>query len=93
VKGKPVNQVLIQEHSRPGQNMNGREMKIYKPQVREEQNNNRKPSPGRVEELNKVKPVSERYKVKPNRNATSPAPRENQNNGKPKKPIKKKGNN
>jgi hypothetical protein len=94
IKGKPINQVIIQDHDRPGQDVNPREMRIYKPNVRQEQGETRRPVPQKIEELNTVKPITERYQTKPQRHST-PTPRENQNqnNGKSKNPPKRRGNN
>ena len=94
IKGRPINQVIVQDYDRPGQDMNPREMRIYKPNVKQDQGEHKRSAPVKVEELNNVRPATERYQTKPQRNST-PTPRENQNqnNGKSKNPTKKKGRN
>jgi hypothetical protein len=52
--GKPVNQVTIQDNSRPGQNLRSNEMKLYRPQIQNE-NSGRKPAPAHVQELKEVR--------------------------------------
>lgn len=69
IKGRPVNQVVVQDYDRPGQNINRRELKIYKPNVQQEHGERRKSAPANVEELNKVKPVAERYRSTQPRNS------------------------
>jgi hypothetical protein len=87
VTGRPVKQVAIRENASPGQNLNNRELKIYKPTVQHDGNSERKSAPGKVENLNNVKPVSERYQGQPQRNKQG-----NQNKRKQNQPSKKKGN-
>lgn len=94
LKGSPVKQVVIQENNRPGQKVNNREMKIYKPRVQQEQGARRKSAPMRTEEIKKVKPVMERNNTNPQRNMRQDQ-RTNQNKQQPnnlekKKPSEKK---
>lgn len=77
VKGRPVNQVVIRDNDRPGQNLNKRELKIYKPRVQSEQSENRRPAPVKIENLNNVRPAAERPNTRPQRN---PKPNLNQRN-------------
>ncbi len=94
---KPVNQIVIQENTRPGQNVNNREMKIYRPRVQPEQGDNRRSAPIKVEKIDNVRPVTERYNTKPQHNKKqAPSPdlnqrnNQNQNKERPKTPPRQK---
>jgi hypothetical protein len=87
VTGRPVKQVAIQDNNRPGQNVNKHEMQIYKPRVQRDEDLGRKSAPTKVENLNNVRPVSERYQGQPNKNRQP-----NQKEQQKKQPEKKKGN-
>ena len=104
--GKQIRQVAIQEHNRPGQNLSRNELRIYRPQVQRDENNGRKSVPLKIESLNNVKPVSERYEGRPQRNSNagqmkgspgrdmnqSPQPTQpSQNKSRSDRPVKKKG--
>jgi hypothetical protein len=92
VKGKPVKEVVVQDHSRLGQNRPNKEMRQYKPKV-EQDRDQRKPAPTRVEKLENVRPNTERYQNRPQRQSTPLPPRkQNQGNSKSKNAPRKKGN-
>jgi len=58
--GRRINQVAIRETDRPGQVLNDRQMKLYRPQVNRNYNNEQKPAPARVTNLNEVRRPAER---------------------------------
>jgi hypothetical protein len=67
--GKAVKQLAIQQQSRPGQDMNGSELSIYKPEIRRDEESGKKSAPSKVEALNDVRPIQERYHTGPQRNS------------------------
>jgi hypothetical protein len=91
VTGRPVKQVAIRENRSPGQNLNKTELKIYKPQVQRDDNSGRRSAPAKVQNLDNVKPMAERYQGRQQRKQ-NPRTQPVQNKGKQNKSDKKKGN-
>ena len=60
VTGRKINVVTLHENDRPGQELNGRQMRLYRPQVSRTVTNERKPAPSRVVKMNEVRRPSER---------------------------------
>jgi hypothetical protein len=55
-----VNSVAIRDNDRPGHQLNGGELKIFRPQVQARTRDGQNPAPARTMRLNDVRPVSER---------------------------------
>jgi hypothetical protein len=103
IKGKPVRQVVVQEHTKPGQDLTKRNLRTYKPQIQRDEDLGRKTSPAKIEGLNNVRPISERYKGQPQRKSnsgqlkSSPGgdgnrqPQPSKNKSRSERPDKKKG--
>jgi hypothetical protein len=77
--GKPVKQLAIRQHNKPGQDLNSRGLTIYKPNVQRDEESGKKSEPSRVETLGNVKPMPERYIGGPQRNRSTDARSEQRN--------------
>jgi hypothetical protein len=86
-----VKQVAVQDHGSPGQNLNNREFKTYRPRVQRDQDSQQRSAPTKIENLNNVKPPSERYQGGSPGNQKSGG-QSNGTQGKPNQTVKKKGN-
>jgi len=60
VTGRRISPVSIRENSRPGQDMNNGQLRMYRPQVVKNGEFDRNPAPRRIENLENVKRPSER---------------------------------
>ena len=60
VTGRRINPVTIRENSRPGQEMNNGQLRMYRPQVERNNGLERKVAPRKIENLENVKRPSER---------------------------------
>jgi hypothetical protein len=82
ITGRTIQQVVIHDNEKPGQNLKNGQLQIYRPQVQMNDANGRKPAPSRVVNLKDVKRPSER-------NAANPIPNVNpaNNNIQKKQPV------
>ena len=69
--GRRINSVAIQDNDRPGQTLNNKELRIYRPQVERTADRAQKPAPSRVTNMQEVKPPSQRNAANP-RNIVTP---------------------
>ena len=60
VTGRRINPVAIQENNRPGKDQNNGNLRMYRPQIEKNSKLERKPQPGRVENIKDIKRPSER---------------------------------
>jgi hypothetical protein len=68
--GQRVRSVSIRENNTPGQNLKNGQLQIYRPQVRNNNNEGRKPAPNRVTSREEVKQPSERKTINQPRNVS-----------------------
>ena len=66
--GKRVNSVSIQENTRPGQDLSNGKLRIYRPQVRNNNDQGKKPVPGRITNMEQVKRPSGRSGINQQQN-------------------------
>jgi hypothetical protein len=87
--GRRVNSVRIEEYNKPGQEMRNGRLRIYKPQVNNNNNGEHKPAPARIVNFNDVNRPAERNVTNQsgnsnpgniNRQETRPDPVNQQNN-------------
>ncbi len=95
VTGRQVNPVAIQDNNKPGQDLSNGQFRIYRPEVMENNDKEKKPAPSRITNLKDVKQPSERkvtnQQVKVNSTNNNKAgqqpntvnPQKNSNNVKP----------
>ena len=72
VTGRRISPVAIRENSRPGQDMNNGQLRMYRPQVVKNGEFDRNPAPRRIENLENVKRPSERNVSTQPRNNNNP---------------------
>jgi hypothetical protein len=72
VAGRKVNTVTIEEYDRPGQVVRSGQMRIYKPQVSRNNDNEQRPAPARIVDLKDVNRPSERVVINRSRNTNPP---------------------
>jgi DNA segregation ATPase FtsK/SpoIIIE-like protein len=58
--GATISPVILREKNRPGQNLNNRELELYRPRVEKSRTNGREPSPSKVVHLKDLKPTTQR---------------------------------
>jgi hypothetical protein len=58
--GKSFSPIAVKENNKPGQNLSGNNLQIYKPQIARNNSNGQKPSPAKVENIKNVKPMQNR---------------------------------
>lgn len=100
--GKSIRSVAIRETSRPGQTLNNYQLQIYRPQVRNTDDQGRKPAPGKITNSEDVKRRSsfrEGYNKQRNTSPVNEYRRENlpnnvrqQNNDRIKQPTRQRKN-
>ncbi|MCD0472470.1 DUF6600 domain-containing protein [Flavobacterium sp. JAS] len=69
--GRTISSVTLRERKSPGQNLNKKELQLYRPQVEKNRTTGREPAPSKVTQLKDVKPDVQR-------NARTQPQRENQ---------------
>jgi hypothetical protein len=67
--GRSVNQVVLRENNKPGQELKNGQLHIYRPQVKKNTENEQRLAPSRVTNLKDVKQPSERNSSNQQRNA------------------------
>ena len=85
--GTRLKPVTIQEYNKPGQDLRGSQLRIYRPEVMDNSEMVKKPAPSRVTDMNEIKRSYERNSSTPRRgvtpndyNRTNPPPVYNQEN-------------
>jgi len=53
--GRRINSVVVRENDKPGQALNNRQMRLYRPQVSKNSTDEQKPAPAKVTNLNEVR--------------------------------------
>ncbi|WP_423129069.1 DUF6600 domain-containing protein [Gaoshiqia sp. Z1-71] len=61
--GRNVSKVAIQENNRPGQDLRNGQLRIYRPQVKNTNDQGRKPTPGKITNIEDMKRSPERSKT------------------------------
>jgi hypothetical protein len=70
--GRTITPVVIRESNKPGQNVSGNQLQIYRPQVQKTNSNGNRPAPSKVESLRNVKPPAQRTTGTPTQKANQP---------------------
>ena len=60
VTGRKINHVVVQENTKPGQELSNGQLRIYRPQVNRNNDKGQKPAPSRITNLKDVKRPAER---------------------------------
>ena len=69
--GRKLSPVAVKALDKPGQNVSGNEVRVYRPQIQKQVSAEHKPAPQKVVELKDVKPMQERNGNTP-KNVTAP---------------------
>lgn len=65
VTGRRINRVAVQDTDRPGQKLNNKELRIYRPTVEQTNDRVQRPAPSRVTDIKEVKSAGERNTTNP----------------------------
>ncbi|HAH26210.1 MAG TPA: hypothetical protein DCL77_21010, partial [Prolixibacteraceae bacterium] len=68
--GRRINSVTIQDSNRPGQQLNNKQLSIYRPQVERTTDRAQRPAPSRVTNMQEIKSPKDRNVVNPRNNVT-----------------------
>jgi hypothetical protein len=72
VTGRSVNSVIMLDNNRPGQSLVNGQLRIYRPQVKRNNDANKKPTPSRITNLKDVKRTSGKNATNESRNINVP---------------------
>ncbi|OFX47742.1 MAG: hypothetical protein A2046_11015 [Bacteroidetes bacterium GWA2_30_7] len=61
--GKSIAPITIKERTKPGHDLSNNQLQIYKPNVKKNDSNDKKPSPSKITNLKDVKPVAKKNTV------------------------------